>query len=118
MAGGSIRVRADAADGAAGATPGANHELSAKRRIMIADDRPMLPMDENRIALERTYRNLGLASGSAFPAWQIALLDWWRFIGRREGIDLLRRPRSGQADGADSAIEAESASSRLSPHAR
>jgi hypothetical protein len=80
---------------------------------MITDDRPMLPVHENGIALYRTYRSLGVAPGNAFPAWQIALLDWWQFVGRREGIVLLRRLQNGQAGGA-STTDAESAPSRLS----
>ena len=66
---------------------------------MIADDRPMLPMHENGIALYRTYRSMPARPGSEFPPWQIALLDWWQFIGRRQAMRLLRAIRRGGSAG-------------------
>jgi hypothetical protein len=56
----------------------------------------MLSMHENSVALYRLYRVLGDFPGSDSSPWQIALLDWWQFIGRREEIVMLRRTRSGR----------------------
>ena len=71
---------------------------------MIDDDRPMLPMHENGVALYRTYRCLGTPPGSDVSPWQVALLDWWQFIGRRQAMRLLGDIRHGR-------VAAKSASS-------
>ena len=60
---------------------------------MIADDRPMLPLPENGVWLYRTYHDLGIAPGQAYPTWQVALIEWWRFVGRRRAIAALRQRR-------------------------
>jgi hypothetical protein len=85
---------------------------------MITDDRPMQSMHENGMALYRTYGNLEVAPGSAFAPWQVALLDWWQFVGRREGIVLLRRLRSGEAGGATSPTDTDPSESPSSLHPR
>jgi len=64
---------------------------------MIADDRPMLPMRENGIALYRAYQSLGAGPQARLAPWQVALLDWWQFIGHREALRLLRDVAGGRS---------------------
>lgn len=67
---------------------------------MVKDDRPMLPIDENGIALYRSYGSIGTAPHNDLPSWQIALLDWWNFIDSRQAMILIRRISGEQASGS------------------
>jgi hypothetical protein len=71
----------------------------AEVAIMIPDDRPMLSMHENGIALYLTYRDVRSGRASKFPPWQMALFAWWRFVARRETVAFDRRLSDRQTRG-------------------
>ena len=66
-------------------------EGRAENEDMVRDDKPMLPIHANGVELAQRYGHVPARAKGEPKPWHVALVVWWRFVRRREAMEMARK---------------------------
>lgn len=58
---------------------------------MTRDDKPMLAIYANGVDIAQRFSHVQPAKLGDPKPWHIAVVVWWRFVRRREALDIARK---------------------------